>query len=115
MSDPTTVGSDQISYKKKVGKLGDTPIYEVGLIGGLHLIMKAGSKSPLGAGPHRAVARHIAKKRNPEIDWTEISKSDYVEPQFYAAVLPKYEQLTDHLTELASQIVSTSLQTVLGG
>lgn len=98
-----TITSSQIAYRKKVGKVGDTPVYEVGLIGGLHLIMKAGSKVPLGAGPHRAVARHIAKKKHPEITFDELSKSDWLEPHLYEAMLPKYELITDRLIRLASE------------
>jgi hypothetical protein len=99
MSTPTQITADQIAYKKKVGKLGDNPVLEVGLIGGLHMIVKAraGKTEILGAGPHRAVARHIAKRRNPDIEYTELSKADHIEPQFYESLLPKYEELTDQL------------------
>lgn len=93
------IGADQIRYKKKVGRLGNDPLYEVGLIGGLHLIMKAGSREPLGAGPHRAVARHIATRRHPEVQWTDLSKSDWWPEETYALILPRYEALTDHLVE----------------
>lgn len=94
------ITSDQIAYRKKVGKLGDAQLVEVGLIGGLHMIVKAknGKTEVLGAGPHRAVARHIAKKRNPEIEFTELNKADHIEPEHYASVLQKYEELTDQLS-----------------
>lgn len=93
---------DQIAYKKKVGHLGQTPVLEVGLIGGLHMIVKAsgGKTEVLGAGPHRAVARHIAKKKNPDIEFTELAKADHIEPEHFAHVLEKYEALTDHLRSL---------------
>lgn len=71
---------------------------EIGLIGGLHLIAKAGEGGKaqvLGAGPHRAVARHIAKKRNPEIEFTDLSKADHVEPIYFQDILPAYEAMTD--------------------
>jgi hypothetical protein len=94
------VTPDQVAYKKRIGKLGDTPVYEVGLIGGLHLIMKAGSKAPLGAGPHPAVARHLARQRNPEIEYTMLQKGDWVDPALFQDILPQYEALTDQLASL---------------
>jgi hypothetical protein len=96
----TAITPDQIAYRKKIGKLGNDNIMEIGLIGGLHLIAKAGSSGKaeiLGAGPHRAVARHIAKKRNPEIQFTDLNKSDHIEPQYFEDLLPKYEGVTDQL------------------
>lgn len=100
---PAPVSPDQISYRKKIGRLGSDSIFEVGLIGGLVLVMKSGEKKPLGAGPHRAVARHIAQAHNPEIVFTELSKSDYIEPRFFESMLPRYEALTAHLGVLAMQ------------
>jgi hypothetical protein len=100
------ISPDQIAYKKKVGRLGQSPVYEVGLIGGLHLILKAGKDgktTPLGAGPHRAVARHIAKVRNPELELTELSKSDWVDPAHFRDIVPRYEYLTDELARLSAE------------
>jgi hypothetical protein len=91
---------EEIEYKKRVGVWGNSPVIEVGLKGGLHLIFasKGGKFETLGAGPHRAVARHIAKKKSDDkIQWTELSKADHIEPEHFADVLPKYEQLTDAL------------------
>ena len=101
MSTTASIGADQVSYRKKVGRLGKDPLYEIGLIGGLHLIMKAGSKEPLGAGPHRAVARHIAKRRNPDVEWTDLSKADWWPEDTYILILPKYEAVTAQLIEIA--------------
>lgn len=93
------ITSDQIQYRKKVGRLEGHPVFEVGLIGGLHIIgmAKAGRVETLGAGPHRAVARHIAMKRNPKLEFTELNKSDHIEPEHFESLLPRYEALTDHL------------------
>lgn len=98
MSTPAAISQDQIAYRKKVGKLGTASVVEIGLIGGLHLIAKAspgGKAEILGAGPHRAVARHIALKRNPEIEFTDLNKADHIEPQYFEDLLPRYETLTD--------------------
>lgn len=92
---------EEVEYKKKVGRLGDVPVIEVGMRGGLHLIFvaKNGRFEALGAGPHRAVARFIAKKREDKIEWLDLSKADHVEPQFFQDLLPKYEALTEALRE----------------
>jgi len=79
-----------------VGSLDGDKVIELATKGGLHLIVTAhlGKVETLGAGPHRAVARHIAKKMKPDICWTDLNKSDYIEEAHYEFVLPKYEALT---------------------
>lgn len=89
---------EEIEYKKKVGRLGQSPVIEVGLKGGLHLIFaqRGGSFETLGAGPHRAVARFIAgKKSEGKVEWTDLNKADHIEPVFFEHLLPKYEAMTD--------------------
>lgn len=96
----TAIKAEQIAYKKKVGKLGDSSVMEIGLIGGLHLIAKSGKDGKaeiLGAGPHRAVARFIAQKRNPDITFTELNKSDHIESIYFEDILPRYEELTTRM------------------
>lgn len=94
------ISPKQIKYRKKVGSTSEDSkdIYEIGLIGGLHLIVKAdGSKSEImGAGPHRAVARHIAQQKE-KIDFNDLRKSEEVSVQIFADVLPEYEDLTDRM------------------
>lgn len=85
---------------KKIGKLGDAPVMLMTLKGGLNLVLavRGGKAETLGAGPHPAVARHIAKKRTDgKVEWTDLSKSDWVDPAHFEHVLPKYEDLTDAL------------------
>lgn len=99
------ISQDQIAYRKKVGKLDGQPVMEIGLIGGLHLIAKAGTDGKaeiLGAGPHRAVARHIALKRNPDIEFTELNKADHIEQIYFEDLLGRYEDLTDSLAKAAA-------------
>jgi hypothetical protein len=86
-----------IAYKRRVGKIGDCPVIELATTGGLHLIVAArgGKSEVLGTGPHRAVARFIAKKREDKITWTDLQKSDHVPVEMFADQLPKYEALTD--------------------
>lgn len=102
MSDLSQITPDQISYRKKIGTLDGAPVIEVGLIGGFHMVVspKGGKVKTLGTGPHRCVARHIAKKRNPEIEFTDLAKADFVELAHFAEVLPKYEAMTDDFNKL---------------
>jgi hypothetical protein len=103
MAATNKISADQIAYKKKVGTLEGSPVYEVGLIGGLHLIMKVGDSAPLGSGPHPAVARTLAKRRHPDIQWQDLSKSGWVDPLLYENLLPEYDAFTDRLCALASE------------
>jgi hypothetical protein len=92
------ISADHIAYKKKIGTVGKQPVIELATTGGLHLVVVAkadGEVETLGAGPHRAVARHIAKKRKPEMKITELSKGDHVPEEAFRHLLPEYEQLTD--------------------
>lgn len=91
------ISSEHLAYKKKVGKIGDLPVWELATTGGLHLIvaMRGGRIETLGTGPHRAVARHIARKREPKLELTELSKSDHVDVEHFQILLPEYEALTD--------------------
>jgi hypothetical protein len=90
---------EHIAYKKRVGRIGHSPVIELATTGGLHLIVAArgGKSEVLGAGPHRAVARFIAKKKEPDIMWTELSKSDWVPVEHFADILPEYEAYVDAL------------------
>lgn len=93
------VKASEVASKKVVGTLEGKDVYEVALIGGLHVVgtLKAGKLEPLGTGPHRAVARHIAKKRAPEIEYNEIAKSEQWPEESFRDLLPAYEKLTDEL------------------
>lgn len=92
--------AEQIDEKpKKVGDLKGRPVFHLRTKGGLHVLVtpRGASFETLGTGPHRAVARHIAQKHEPDIIWSELSKADHVNPESFAMILPKYEELTDAL------------------
>lgn len=94
--------NEDISYRKKIGMLGKRPVIEIATTGGLHLLVcaKADGVETLGAGPHRAVARHIARKRFKDLQITELSKSDWIDPSCFQHLLPEWEQTTDRLRSL---------------
>jgi hypothetical protein len=93
------VTNKQIVSREKVGKIGDSSIMAIGLMGGLHLVVKIDEKTKkyetLGTGPHRAVARFLAEKREPKIVWTALSKADHVPEEMFQFCLPKYVKLTE--------------------
>ena len=98
-----TIKPQEIIYKKKIGNWGKSPVLEVALKGGLTLIYAAkdGKMDPIGSGSHRAMARHIAKKKtNNELEITELEKSEYVNPEHFKEYLPYYEALTDALPSI---------------
>jgi hypothetical protein len=88
----------EIDYKERIGETDDgNPVMELGLKGGLHIVCSVrGPKIDyLGVGPHRAVARYLAKKRQPTIRISALAKSDWVEEATFMHLVPKYEAVTD--------------------
>lgn len=89
-----------IASKKKIGLLKGRPVVELVLKGGLHMVVTkedGGKTEILGTGPHRAVSRFIAEKNQPDIQWTELSKSNHLDPLAMASVLPEWIELTNIL------------------
>jgi hypothetical protein len=92
-----TVTENQIDKKKtkRVGRVGENPVFEMVTKGGLHMLVVTSTASEtLGVGSHRAVARHIAGQNANQIEWSELSKADHVEVEHFADKLPKYTALT---------------------
>lgn len=97
----------QIDEKpKKVGNLHGKPVYHLRTKGGLHVLVmqKGAGYETLATGPHRAVARHIASKYEPEIIWSELSKADHVGIESFQMILPKYEEITEALRSLSDKV-----------
>ncbi len=89
----------EIDYKKEIGTLNGSRVMEIGLKGGYHIVCSVnGAKIDyLGVGPHRAVARYMAKKRKPDMQITELSKSEDVDPEHFQHQLDKFERLLARL------------------
>lgn len=88
---------NEIVYKKEVGRYRGDAVVELTTRGGLHMIVRGGSKpETLGVGSHRAIARHIAAKKK-EIEWTELSKAELLDPASFSDLLVKYESLTESI------------------
>lgn len=94
-----------IASKKRIGKLKESPVFEIVTTGGLwlNILGKGAGFEIMSTGPHRAVARYIAEQRFPGIEFTELSKSDHVDLQDFLFLVPKYEELTDRLRAAADQ------------
>lgn len=97
--------SKQMQNKpKKIGMLGkEEAFYSMakGGLGVVHTGLKNGKVGRiLGIGGHPAIARHVAKKRNPELEITELSKSDVSVVAHSAEAVREYSALTDRMNSL---------------
>lgn len=88
---------------RKVGTLHGKPVMYFKTKGGfhLHVVMKSGAPEYIGTGSHAAVCRHVSKLREPDVIWTELSKSDHVELEHFQELVPGYEELTTRCNELS--------------
>jgi hypothetical protein len=95
-----------VKAKKKIGYLKGKPVFALETTGGLHLVLcaKGGDAvETLGAGPHRAIARHLARKRHPGLEITELAKSDWVDPACFQHLLPQWEEETDRINQFGNK------------
>ena len=73
-------------------------MWEINTTGGLYLVLVAksdGKVETLGTGPHRAIARHIAKMREGDLQITEIAKSATIEVSSFQHILPQWIATTE--------------------
>lgn len=92
------VPEQQIVLKKKVGKSNGKDVTYIKTVGGLHIVTNH-KGIVLGSGPHRAVARHIARQFDPDIEWTELSKADHTPLGYFEHLLPEYTAITTQFRE----------------
>lgn len=99
------ISDKHIAFKKKIGKVKNNPVFHLKTSGGLSLILmtKNGKVETLGSGSHVAVARFIAEQHEPDIEWTELSKSEELDIKAFASVIPEYEALTGRIRDLESK------------
>lgn len=81
---------------KKVGELNGSPVMEFETKGGLFLLMTKvdGKPKTLGAGGHPATAAHIAERDFPDLNITELSKSEGLDLYTLRVESEKYTTLT---------------------
>ena len=98
------IETKHIQSKKEIGTLKGKPVIELVTTGGLHLIIAAknGKFETLGTGPHRAIARYIAKKKESEIEFNEMAKSEEGEVTVLTFIhkLPEFFALTNQIRKL---------------
>lgn len=92
---------NDIASKKVIGKLRDKNVTELVTTGGLHIVAtdNGGDIKILGTGPHRAIARYLAEKSEPDLVIHELSKSDALDLVTIMRELPKWEAYTRRLQE----------------
>jgi hypothetical protein len=91
------IPQNQITYKKKIGESDGHELWGLGTMGGLHLIVKATGATfeTVATGPHKAIARHIAKKKCPGAKFDSLEKSESLSQDIIDSLSPTYEALTD--------------------
>lgn len=88
-----------IASKTRIGTLHGQPVVEILLKGGLHLVaaLKDGKSRTIGAGPHRAVARWMAEKNEPDCQIEEsLQKDESVSLAGCLSVEKEYQALCDN-------------------
>jgi hypothetical protein len=90
---------------RKLGTLKGRPVMHVRLKGGLHIIAaaKGMGHETLGMAHHVAVAKHMAQRYEPDVVWTELSKSEHWDIRLYQDMIPAAEELTARARALESQ------------
>lgn len=88
---------DEVEVKEVVGQYDGSNVVYIKTVGGWHMIVKA-SPVPelLSVGPHRAIAKKIARQQHPEIalDFGELSKNDdIVNNSYFDLLVAKYDLL----------------------
>lgn len=98
--DISDVKPQEIKNTKKIGHLGEDSVYQIDTKGGLTLILVKTDESGefIGAGSHPAMARYAAKKRKPDLVYSELAKS-YVDPSTFDAYLGQFDTLVDTLNK----------------
>ncbi len=96
------LGREHIEYSKIIGTLDGNDVVEMATTGGLHLITvsKGGKPETLGLGPHRAIARFIARKKFPKIKISDLAKADHIDEVFFLHMVPEFEELTRLFNEV---------------
>ena len=96
------INEKHIKTKRKIGSIHGKPVVEVVTGGGFHMVATQGEGNKLkilGTGPHRAVARWIAQKTEPDLEITELSKSDTLDIHAIGPEIARWERITKMFQE----------------
>lgn len=97
------ITAKQLACKpKKVGELEGDDVMEVQTKGGLTILVvsKKDKTETIGLASHPAIARHIAQKDHPTIEFTSLEKSEMLPEEVLMANLPEFLELTRRVQEL---------------
>jgi hypothetical protein len=99
------ITNQHVLYRKRVGTLNDKPVIEICTTGGLYVVAlnKGSSVEVLGSGPHPALARFLAEKKEPDLVMMELTKSERVELHRMTPLVPKYLAITAALNDRLSR------------
>lgn len=98
--DELKIKPEEIKSKKQIGKIRGKPVFALATRGGLHVVAASGMP-PLALAPHPYVARFMAKKRNPDLEITELSKSEWMPESAFADILKYWEGVTEHAASIS--------------
>ena len=97
------IKANEIADKKRIGTLKGRGVFRLSTIGGLHLVVASSSSGDvevLGAGSHPGIARHLARKRESDIRFDDLSKSEDLDPRFFEDLLPRFSELTERFRKV---------------
>lgn len=91
---------------RQIGRLKKSPVFAIQTRGGLNLVVvkKASGTETLALAPHPAISLHIALKRNPDLEITELTKGEFVPLEAYSDLVEKYEELTDEFRAVEAEM-----------
>lgn len=92
-----TIPRNEVASRRQVGRHQGKPVWAVSAIGGIHTIAVGNDPTPVGAGNHAALARHVAKMSCPGIEFDALEKSEYVPYAAIADLIPEAAELTRQL------------------
>jgi hypothetical protein len=95
----------EILYKKRIGDSSEGPVVEVATKGGYYLVVATNGKGieMLGVGPHRGVARFIAKKKSPSLVLHALEKSEDIHCPI--SLCDKYMKITNRINDYFSKYI----------
>lgn len=103
---------EHIASKKVIGKLKNNKVFHIATTGGLNVVIVAKAVPEIiGAGAHKGLAKFLAKRKEPDIEYNELEKSD-VDPVYFQHLIPKYEAIVEALRK--SESITSLLQSIQG-
>ena len=95
------IPSEQVILRKKIGKSKGKDVWLLKTKGGLNVVTVGTTIA--GMGPQACVARRVAQNYEPDIEFTELSKGDYVPLDAYEHLLPRYGEMTAEIRKIQAE------------